>query len=258
MAARSSCAPPRAAARRGCGTARAAAHAAAATTPAAAARRWEPLDPQRMSVSAFRTTGLGRLCTKVLVSALETFRLAPSGSSRVASFLERAGGRPRCLRRRRRCLRARTPPLRASCTRRQLRAQLPGARPCSAPRVRRAGPPPRATPQATASPLAARQASSLRSTSSSFASPQRQAAPGPPPAQPPAAPSSTRSPPAPRSSRRPLRARLLHGTVPPAPGAPRPGGRHVPCRAAAPGLCERAEPCGAAGCAAAGPGTSDV
>jgi sterol 24-C-methyltransferase len=53
---------------------------------------WEPLDPQRVSVKTFRTTGLGRLCTKVLVNVLETLRVAPSGSSRVASFLERAGG----------------------------------------------------------------------------------------------------------------------------------------------------------------------
>ncbi len=52
---------------------------------------WEPLDPQRVSVKTFRTTALGRLFTKIIVSVLETLHIAPAGSSRVASFLERAG-----------------------------------------------------------------------------------------------------------------------------------------------------------------------
>jgi len=52
---------------------------------------WEPLDPQRMSLQSFRTTGVGRMMTRALVFALETVRIAPEGSRRVASFLERAG-----------------------------------------------------------------------------------------------------------------------------------------------------------------------
>lgn len=53
--------------------------------------RYEPIDPQRLSLTAFRTTGLGRMLTRNLVFALETARIAPKGSGRVSSFLERAG-----------------------------------------------------------------------------------------------------------------------------------------------------------------------
>lgn len=43
------------------------------------------------AAAGFRTTLLGRLCTRMLVTSLETLGIAPSGTGRVASFLERAG-----------------------------------------------------------------------------------------------------------------------------------------------------------------------
>uniref|UniRef100_A0A7S3R7I8 Methyltransferase n=2 Tax=Dunaliella tertiolecta TaxID=3047 RepID=A0A7S3R7I8_DUNTE len=52
---------------------------------------YEPIDPSRFSLTAFRTTRLGRMLTRNLVCALEKTGFAPQGSGRVAAFLERAG-----------------------------------------------------------------------------------------------------------------------------------------------------------------------
>mmetsp|Transcript_27187 Transcript_27187/g.69212 ORF Transcript_27187/g.69212 Transcript_27187/m.69212 type:complete len:346 (+) Transcript_27187:90-1127(+) len=52
---------------------------------------YEPLDPSRWSLTTFRTTMAGRLITRAMVNTLETLRIAPKGSARVSSFLERAG-----------------------------------------------------------------------------------------------------------------------------------------------------------------------
>lgn len=52
---------------------------------------YEPLDPQRMSLSSFRTTRIGRMLTRAMVFGMEKVGIAPAGSRRVASFLERAG-----------------------------------------------------------------------------------------------------------------------------------------------------------------------
>ncbi|OAY73423.1 Cycloartenol-C-24-methyltransferase 1 [Ananas comosus] len=49
-----------------------------------------PLDTSRISITSFRLTGLGRLITKTMVKALEYVGLAPEGSERVSSFLEKA------------------------------------------------------------------------------------------------------------------------------------------------------------------------
>lgn len=51
---------------------------------------YEPINPTRLSVSSFRTTRVGRLLTRGMVSVLETLRIAPAGSMRVAAFLEQA------------------------------------------------------------------------------------------------------------------------------------------------------------------------
>ncbi|XP_077213801.1 cycloartenol-C-24-methyltransferase-like [Tasmannia lanceolata] len=49
-----------------------------------------PLDTSRFSLSSFRLTTLGRLITRNMVRALEFVGLAPEGSQRVSSFLEKA------------------------------------------------------------------------------------------------------------------------------------------------------------------------
>ncbi|KAF8403790.1 hypothetical protein HHK36_011896 [Tetracentron sinense] len=49
-----------------------------------------PLDKSHFSLSSFRLTALGRFITKNMVKALEFVRLAPEGSQRVQSFLEKA------------------------------------------------------------------------------------------------------------------------------------------------------------------------
>ncbi|XP_039137302.1 cycloartenol-C-24-methyltransferase 1-like [Dioscorea cayenensis subsp. rotundata] len=60
---------------------------------------YEPLDTSRFSLSSFRLTLLGRFITKAMINALEFVGLAPEGSGRVSSFLEKgteaflAGGR---------------------------------------------------------------------------------------------------------------------------------------------------------------------
>lgn len=51
---------------------------------------YEPLSPARLSLTSFRTTFLGRLLTRNMVWLLELVGLAPKGSVRVSSFLERA------------------------------------------------------------------------------------------------------------------------------------------------------------------------
>ncbi|KAM0937630.1 putative sterol 24-C-methyltransferase [Dioscorea sansibarensis] len=49
-----------------------------------------PLDTSRFSLTSFRLTSLGRFITRSMVKALEFVRLAPAGSERVSSFLEKA------------------------------------------------------------------------------------------------------------------------------------------------------------------------
>ncbi|KAK1259346.1 Cycloartenol-C-24-methyltransferase 1 [Acorus gramineus] len=49
-----------------------------------------PLDTSHFSLSSFRLTSVGRFITKNLVKALEFIGLAPEGSQRVSSFLEKA------------------------------------------------------------------------------------------------------------------------------------------------------------------------
>lgn len=49
-----------------------------------------PLDTRHFSLSSFRLTGIGRFITSTMVQLLEYVRLAPAGSSRVSSFLEKA------------------------------------------------------------------------------------------------------------------------------------------------------------------------
>ncbi|XP_072951322.1 cycloartenol-C-24-methyltransferase 1-like [Typha angustifolia] len=49
-----------------------------------------PLDASRFSLTSFRLTALGRLITRTMVKALEFAGLAPQGSDRVSSFLEKA------------------------------------------------------------------------------------------------------------------------------------------------------------------------
>lgn len=51
---------------------------------------YEPINPTRLSVSTFRTTTIGRFCTRVMVNVLETLRIAPEGTCRVSAFLEQA------------------------------------------------------------------------------------------------------------------------------------------------------------------------
>mmetsp|Transcript_27116 Transcript_27116/g.88950 ORF Transcript_27116/g.88950 Transcript_27116/m.88950 type:complete len:378 (-) Transcript_27116:1832-2965(-) len=52
---------------------------------------WGPLNPSRLSLMGFRTTAVGRFCTRRLVAFLELTGLAPAGSSRVSAFLEKGG-----------------------------------------------------------------------------------------------------------------------------------------------------------------------
>ncbi|KAJ8637989.1 hypothetical protein MRB53_012256 [Persea americana] len=49
-----------------------------------------PLDTSHFSLSSFRSTAVGRFITKNMVKALEFLGLAPEGSQRVSSFLEKA------------------------------------------------------------------------------------------------------------------------------------------------------------------------
>ncbi|CAA7395455.1 unnamed protein product [Spirodela intermedia] len=49
-----------------------------------------PLDTSRFSLSSFRLTAVGRFLTRSLVKTLEAVGLAPAGSQRVSSFLEKA------------------------------------------------------------------------------------------------------------------------------------------------------------------------
>ncbi|KAF3330161.1 hypothetical protein FCM35_KLT05492 [Carex littledalei] len=49
-----------------------------------------PLDTSYFSLSSFRLTAIGRLCTRTLVKTLEYLKLAPEGSQRVSAFLEKA------------------------------------------------------------------------------------------------------------------------------------------------------------------------
>lgn len=49
-----------------------------------------PLDKNHFSLSSFRLTAIGRFFTRNLVKSLEIIGLAPKGSQRVQSFLEKA------------------------------------------------------------------------------------------------------------------------------------------------------------------------
>mmetsp|Transcript_30095 Transcript_30095/g.75852 ORF Transcript_30095/g.75852 Transcript_30095/m.75852 type:complete len:342 (+) Transcript_30095:83-1108(+) len=49
---------------------------------------YEPLDPNRLSLSSFRTSALGRLFTRNMVWGLEKIGIAPKGSCEVSAFLE--------------------------------------------------------------------------------------------------------------------------------------------------------------------------
>ena len=51
---------------------------------------YEPLAPQLVSLSSFRTSTLGKFITRNLVWTLETLKIAPSGTVRVSNFLETA------------------------------------------------------------------------------------------------------------------------------------------------------------------------
>ncbi|XP_038977761.1 cycloartenol-C-24-methyltransferase 1-like [Phoenix dactylifera] len=49
-----------------------------------------PLDPRRLSMTSFRLTAVGRVITKSIVKTLEFVRLAPAGTGRVSSVLDKA------------------------------------------------------------------------------------------------------------------------------------------------------------------------
>ncbi|KAH7665609.1 Sterol 24-C-methyltransferase protein [Dioscorea alata] len=49
-----------------------------------------PLDTSQFSLTSFRLTPIGRFITRTMVKALEFVHLAPAGSERVSSFLEKA------------------------------------------------------------------------------------------------------------------------------------------------------------------------
>jgi sterol 24-C-methyltransferase len=51
---------------------------------------YQPLDPTHISLSTFRLTPVGRFITRNMVSLLETLKIAPEGSTRVSTFLEKA------------------------------------------------------------------------------------------------------------------------------------------------------------------------
>lgn len=58
------------------------------TTHCAAEQPWyEPLCGSFLSISGFRQTRLGRVCTHGLVCTLETLRIAPKGSAQVRVVL---------------------------------------------------------------------------------------------------------------------------------------------------------------------------
>lgn len=58
------------------------------TTHCAAEQPWyEPLCGSFMSISGFRQTRFGRVCTHGLVCTLETLRIAPKGSAQVRAVL---------------------------------------------------------------------------------------------------------------------------------------------------------------------------
>ncbi|KAG6475688.1 hypothetical protein ZIOFF_064917 [Zingiber officinale] len=48
-----------------------------------------PLDTSQFSITSFRMTAFGRFITRIMVKILEFVRIAPAGSSRVTSFLEK-------------------------------------------------------------------------------------------------------------------------------------------------------------------------
>ncbi|XP_074566210.1 cycloartenol-C-24-methyltransferase 1-like [Curcuma longa] len=49
-----------------------------------------PLDTSRFSITSFRSTAVGRFITRTMVKTLEFVGIAPAGSTRVSSFLEKA------------------------------------------------------------------------------------------------------------------------------------------------------------------------
>ncbi|THU71640.1 hypothetical protein C4D60_Mb04t03580 [Musa balbisiana] len=49
-----------------------------------------PLDTSRFSITSFRLTSFGRFITRTMVKTLEFVGIAPAGSNRVSSFLEKA------------------------------------------------------------------------------------------------------------------------------------------------------------------------
>ncbi|URD75505.1 cycloartenol-C-24-methyltransferase 1 [Musa troglodytarum] len=49
-----------------------------------------PLDTSKFSITSFRLTAFGRLITRTMVKTLEFVGIAPAGSNRVSSFLEKA------------------------------------------------------------------------------------------------------------------------------------------------------------------------
>ncbi|XP_074566209.1 cycloartenol-C-24-methyltransferase 1-like [Curcuma longa] len=49
-----------------------------------------PLDTSRFSITSFRLTAVGRFITRSMVKTLEFVGIAPTGSHRVSSFLEKA------------------------------------------------------------------------------------------------------------------------------------------------------------------------
>jgi len=51
---------------------------------------YQPLDPTHISLTTFRLTPVGRFITRNMVSILETLKIAPEGSTRVSTFLEKA------------------------------------------------------------------------------------------------------------------------------------------------------------------------
>lgn len=52
---------------------------------------YEPINPSRVSLANFRTTSIGRLFTRNMVSWLEFCRVAPKGSVQVSTLLEKSG-----------------------------------------------------------------------------------------------------------------------------------------------------------------------
>ncbi|MCO5600936.1 hypothetical protein L7F22_055053 [Adiantum nelumboides] len=52
---------------------------------------YEPLNPQRLSIASFRTTGIGRYLGRKLLWMMECSRIVPKGSLEVSQLLERSG-----------------------------------------------------------------------------------------------------------------------------------------------------------------------